>query len=343
MANYINAYQNQAQYDSDDTKQYPNVSLLKDSGTIVHVKEAPKPYLTLVAEEAGTFKFLKNGTGNDIQYSVDGGETWTTLASNTNSPTVPVGGKIMFKATLIPNYGDGIGRFSSTGRFTAKGNPMCLLFGDDFEDKTSLSGKTYALYRLFYECTGLTSAENLSLPATTLANSCYYYMFNGCTSLTTAPELPATTLATECYNGMFTYCTSLTTAPSLPTTTLVNKCYMNMFQYCTSLTTAPELPATTLASSCYYGMFGGCSSLTTAPALPVTTLVKNCYQTMFYGCTSLNSIICLATNISASNCTYYWVDGVAASGTFTKDASMSSWTTDNNGIPSGWTVQDYQP
>ena len=28
-------------------------------------------------------------------------------------------------------------------------------------------------------------------------------MFNGCTSLTKAPELPATTLATSCYNEMF--------------------------------------------------------------------------------------------------------------------------------------------
>ena len=34
-------------------------------------------------------------------------------------------------------------------------------------------------------------------------------MFNGCTSLTTAPELPATTLAEYCYRYMFNGCTSL--------------------------------------------------------------------------------------------------------------------------------------
>ena len=34
-------------------------------------------------------------------------------------------------------------------------------------------------------------------------------MFSGCTSLTTAPELPATTLATSCYAYMFDDCSSL--------------------------------------------------------------------------------------------------------------------------------------
>ena len=34
-------------------------------------------------------------------------------------------------------------------------------------------------------------------------------MFDGCTSLTTVPELPATALAYNCYGGMFNGCTSL--------------------------------------------------------------------------------------------------------------------------------------
>ena len=35
-------------------------------------------------------------------------------------------------------------------------------------------------------------------------------MFNGCTSLTQAPELPATTLADRCYYEMFYYCSKIT-------------------------------------------------------------------------------------------------------------------------------------
>lgn len=48
----------------------------------------------------------------------------------------------------------------------------------------------------------------------TLADHCYYYMFNGCTSLTTAPSLPATTLADYCYYGMFNSCTKIKIAVS---------------------------------------------------------------------------------------------------------------------------------
>ena len=87
---------------------------------------------------------------------------------------------------------------------------------------------------MFYNCTNLTTAPEL--PATTLAEYCYYYMFNGCTGLTTAPELPATTLAEYCYSSMFIGCTGLTTAPELPATTLAEYCYYYMFNGCTGLT-----------------------------------------------------------------------------------------------------------
>ena len=138
---------------------------------------------------------------------------------------------------------------------------------------------------MFEGCTSLKTAPKL--PATTLSTFCYGYMFSGCTSLTTAPELPATTLTNYCYNHMFYGCTSLTTAPVLPATTLAESCYSYMFRGCTSLTTAPELPATTLADYCYVGMFEDCTSLTTAPELPATILAKSCYDSIFYRCTSL--------------------------------------------------------
>ena len=124
-------------------------------------------------------------------------------------------------------------------------------------------------------------------PPTTLASGCYSHMFQGCSLLTTAPELPATTLAESCYSYMFQDCTSLATAPALPATMLTVACYQYMFYGCTSLTTSPALPATTLAESCYQYMFRGCTSLNTAPALPSTTLAKSCYNGMFRGCASL--------------------------------------------------------
>ena len=205
---------------------------------------------------------------------------------------------------------------------------------------TALAGRCYEY--MFSGCTSLTTGPSV-LPATTLADYCCYCMFGGCRSLTTVPELPATTLSINCYNTMFSGCTSLTTAPELPATTLADYCYQYMFSGCTSLTTGPSvLPATTLTASCYRSMFYGCTSLTTAPVLSATTLEANCYNAMFQGCTRLNNITCLATNKSASNCTKNWVSGVASSGTFYKNPSMTeqTWGSGANGIPSNWTVQD---
>ena len=81
----------------------------------------------------------------------------------------------------------------------------------------------------------ITSLRSFDLEQTTLASSCYYAMFDGCTGLTSAPELPATTLADNCYYDMFGGCTGLTSAPELPATTLASRCYRYMFNGCTNL------------------------------------------------------------------------------------------------------------
>jgi hypothetical protein len=60
---------------------------------------------------------------------------------------------------------------------------------------------------MFQGCTSLTAAPEL--PAQNLDNNCYLYMFSGCTSLTAAPELPAQNLFAGCYSYMFYNCTSL--------------------------------------------------------------------------------------------------------------------------------------
>ena len=202
---------------------------------------------------------------------------------------------------------------------------------------TSLAQNCYCM--MFYDCEALTTAP--ALPATSLAEWCYKSMFSGCTNLQTAPVLPATSLAKSCYSSMFQNCTSLVSAPDLPATTLAEECYNEMFAYCTQLSSASELPATTLAEGCYEEMFSNCTSLTTAPTLPAPTLVDYCYYLMFEECSNLNSVTCLATNISAEDCTGYWLDGVAASGTFIKAPSMTSWTSGVSGIPSGWTTSSF--
>ena len=52
-------------------------------------------------------------------------------------------------------------------------------------------------------------------------------MFNGCTSLTEAPELPATTLAQGCYQAMFYNCTNLNYVKCLATDISATNCTNN--------------------------------------------------------------------------------------------------------------------
>lgn len=258
--------------------------------------------ITIPAELSSTY-------ATSFSYSKDK-STWTdTVVDNTaKTISIPIksGDNVYLKGDALTLFNEelfGGLSINSTANIDASGNIMSLLYGDNFTDKTTLpESGTYSFGSLFSGNEHLINAKDLKLPATTLNYSCYSSMFEGCTSLTTAPELHATTLAQNCYEFIFSGCTSLTTAPALPATTLAPGCYGYMFSDCTSLTTAPELPATTLADNCYNGMFSGCTSLTTAPELPVTTLAPSCYSSMFSGCTSLTTVPELRATTLADSC-----------------------------------------
>ncbi len=328
------------------------VKTVKSYGKTVWERVKPTPVefggLKFTALEAGEIGMTNSGTNStttkpSLSYSKNGG-SWTEW-DYTNIPVVK-DDVVYFKGVndsigrLSNIFEENCSTFTSTGKIAASGNIMSLLYGDDYEDKLSLSGKSYCFYSLFKNCTSLTTAP--SLPAITLANSCYYNMFYGCTSLTTAPELPATTLKIGCYDTMFYGCKSLATAPELPATTLANGCYNNMFYGCTSLNTAPELPATTLANGCYYDMFYNCTSLTTAPELPATTLANSCYYAMFKNCTKLNYVKANFVTEPSSTYTSDWLSGVASTGTFVPNPEATWTDTVTRGsstVPENWTIQ----
>lgn len=295
-----------------DTGETRKGALIEEkSADCGYIPPTPKNYLTFVAVDNCQFKF----SGNGITYSVDDGETWNTLNYAELSPVVPAGSKIMWKGTLTTTARSGIGTFAGTGRYEVEGNPMSLIYGDDFEGQTSLASTERAFAYLFERDANLINAENLVLPATVLSRQAYYYMFSYCTALTKAPkELPATELGNMCYYNMFAHCTSLTDIPSV-------------------------LPATTLKESCYAAMFAWCSNITTAPELPATTLVNLCYNGMFNYCTKLNYIKAMFTTTPSDSYTSNWVNGVASTGTFVKNRAASWSVTGTNGIPEGWTVQ----
>ena len=272
MTKYLKQFETTSQYNEyidSSNVVLPNVNVTKDATSTVYfnpLHDYSKDYLTFVALEDGTFTFkmtakLTTAAVPSMSYSTDNGKTWTTVQNIDNetvtvtTPTIARGNKVLWKSNAVQYYINpdsyhgknvGQGSFSSTSAYNVEGNIMSLMYGDDFKGKTSLKNPISSGYgagafaSLFVNNSNIISVEHLVLPATTLELYCYRSMFQGCTSLTMAPELPATTLANECYSWMFSGCTSLTTAPKLPATTLTKSCYNSMFSGCTSLTTAPK-------------------------------------------------------------------------------------------------------
>ncbi len=303
---YCNGYDkyvdvtNEISYDSGITWEFLSSSstLVESASTDCGYNPYLEKYFTITALGNGAIKISK-GINYTIYYSKDSGATWSALYKD---GTVPVnsGDTVMWKRNTPKN--DWFGTFSASCRFNVEGNIMSLIYGDNFSDETDLTEYEGIFDYLFSGCTNVINAENLKLPATTLAYSCYYNMFKNCSSLETAPQLPAINLANHCYDGMFRGCASLSVAPELPATTLTDYCYWGMFSGCTSLTTAPELPATTLKERCYDVMFSNCTSLTTAPELHATTLAEDCYNQMLSGCTSLTTAPSLPATTLAEGC-----------------------------------------
>lgn len=262
---------------------------------VSYALDATYPYLTFTADAEQTmtikayldYSYDESALDESMQYSVNGGE-WAQLIAGKAITFGGDNGTLRLRGKS--DNGTATSESSYAQVFFGDNNVKVACSGDirtlvDYENYAAVSTANARFCRLFEGCESLTSAPEL--PATTLADFCYYNMFRSCTSLTAAPELPATTLAEYCYYLMFYYCTSLTVAPELPATTLANDCYESMFRLCTSLTVAPELPATTLAESCYECMFYDCTKLTTAPKLPATTLANFCYRYMFWNCPNL--------------------------------------------------------
>ena len=291
---FLNVFNSLNDYDAqkEEIMGIPHVVLLEDTDNLIYVSTADdysSDYFTLHAISDGdmTLYIPSSYEANSLAYSLNDGE-WVNFDAETTL-SLENDNKVRVKCVTTAYHRDSNQTmFSGNCEYEVYGNTMSLLYGDTFIYKTELKGD-YSFKALFHNQSTLKYAQNLILPATTLAYGCYHNMFNGCTSLIEAPQLSATTLDTECYHNMFQGCTSLTVAPQLPATTLASSCYSNMFGGCTSLTTAPELPATTLASNCYTSMFNGCTSLTTAPELPATTLAESCYRDMFSNCTSLTT------------------------------------------------------
>ena len=223
----------------------------------------PIPYVTFTSNEEVGFKMTTNYgyTISDLEYSVNYGE-WIAIPSN--------------------GISDGVTFGSSKGNLRLRGKNLNGTATNEFTySKISFSSnETNAKVACTGDIRTLLDYENYNTVNTSNARFCQ--LFSNCGILTSAPELPATELAEGCYYCMFFECQSLTTAPELPAMTLAKGCYFNMFNNCRALTSAPELPATKLANNCYNGMFYECTNLESVTMLATDVSAMNCLYKWLY-------------------------------------------------------------
>ena len=265
----------------------------------------------------------------DVSY--DNGQTWWPMSAK-NDGTVRLGrlntgDKLIFSGNNVKmaNSWDKYSCFNGTKQFSANGNAMSLLNGDNYTTNSEFSndsGSTYNLCSIFKGSDKIVDAKNLSLPATICTEGCYNGMFRDCPSLKTAPKLPSLNISFGCYSSMFESCINLEEAPELPATTLATQCYLRMF--CMNRDSKVTTP-----------------KMTKSPVLLASYIDSESYKDMFRGNGNLNEITCLATSRLNTGSTNSWVLNISSSGTFKKDANATFWGTGINNIPNGWTVEDY--
>ena len=193
-----------------------------NTGTITDNGKAEQiiRYVTFTAEAEQKFKMTTSGnyTISGLQYSVKNGK-WQDVVANTEITFGGENGDLRLRGTNPYGTANHLGDYSNI-TFTKDAPVACT--GDirtllNWEKYKTVDTKNAKFCFLFQNCSVLTSAPEL--PATTLADQCYYGMFLSCANLESAPELPATTLANECYRGMFYECKKLSTVTMLALST----------------------------------------------------------------------------------------------------------------------------
>ena len=135
-----------------------------------------------------------------------------------------------------------------------------------------------SMYYMFDGCTLLTSVPLFDTSSVTIMNS----MFHGCTLLTSVPLFDTSSVTNMRY--MFSMCSSITTIPLFNTSGVTNM--SSMFQGCTSLTSVPLFDTSSVTDmSC---MFYGCTLLTSVPLFDTSSVTD--MNSMFEDCTSLTSV-----------------------------------------------------
>ena len=214
-------------------------------------EECPTPYVTFTAKGEQKFMMTTEGgyTFSNLEYSVNNSE-WASVAIGTEIPFGGAKGDLRLRG-INPNGTATAWYACSTIKFTeANVNVACT--GDI---RTLLDWRIYNIVET--------------------NNAKFCSLFNGCSVLTSAPELPATKLVDNCYNRMFEGCTSLTSAPKLSAIELADGCYFRMFYGCENLLSvtmlAPSDQISKATDCCYNWLYNaGTDKTVSSRTLKVT-------------------------------------------------------------------------
>lgn len=277
----------------------------------------------------------------DGEYKLNDGN-WTPLTyGTTNKITIPANGKVYFRAT---NWGKNIygtnTQMSCTQNFSVGGNVLTI---NDYTNVETATIKNHICNSMFYAQTKLIKADINIGNVTSLSEGFFLYCFNGCTSLTSAPDFSSlTNIKKNCFYGCFNGCTNLTKVPDFSNVISVEAGgFTECFRNCTSLTNAPDFSnITTTGDSSFQNCFNGCTNLTTAPDFSnITTVVGMGFAYCFQNCSKLNYVY--APSVSSWNTSTFssWLAGVASYGIIRKKSSLNI-PTGTSGCPANWDFEN---
>ena len=162
------------------------------------------PYVTFTAEAEQTFKMITNENYQikKLEYSVNGGD-WKDVVKDTPVPFGGDKGDLRLRGTN--EEGTATNSLSYSNIIFTNNDVAVACTGDirtllNWESYKTVNTNNARFCYLFYYCGVLTSAPEL--PATTLADYCYYKMFYNCEKLSTVTMLAPSGQIT--YSNAFT-------------------------------------------------------------------------------------------------------------------------------------------
>ena len=207
------------------------VKIKKGDVVIWEKSSGPEPtmdcfYIENISSDTGDFKFVKLKSPSNkpsMEYSIDGGSTWTGYNFST-LPTVEVssGSKIYFRGNSFSNeiYSDTRGyKFDFNKSYNIGGNLMSISDFDTMNTIDTISESKFAA--IFNGQTNLVSVSDLSLGNVTTINvGGFSQVFGSCSNLINGVDLSKiVNITTDSFLSLYALCKKLetVTAPNVQT------------------------------------------------------------------------------------------------------------------------------